>query len=153
MANSALILIADAVAARLEAAKPDIGGLAAYTIAVTFTPNQELADLVDGHVDVIPKARASSVRSRAAKQRTHNIDLLIRRRATIAGEGQTTETVADAFLCLVEEIGDLFEGQRLDDHPAAMCTGWTNRPAWDPVHLHEYSQLTSLLTLEFTSSA
>jgi len=151
MSTAALLQIAEAVAARLAAAAGELAGLAGYTIDVGFIPQTRLTDLAEsGRIDIIGKSRASSIQSRNAKQRTHEIDILIRRRATNTGE-LPTEAIVDAFLALVAEIGDLFEGRRLEDYPAAMCTGWTNAPAWDPVHLEQHTQLTSLLTLTFTS--
>ena len=55
----------------------------------------------------------------------------------------------DALMQLVEEIDDLFRHKPLMGYEAASWAKTENKPIYDPKHLKEHGQFTSLLVFTF----
>jgi hypothetical protein len=55
----------------------------------------------------------------------------------------------DGLMRLVEEIDDLFRHKPLSGYPEAHWTKTKNKPIYDPKHLKEHNQFTSLLVFTF----
>ncbi len=153
--TASVIELADAVVATLSQAQTagTIDGLDQYAIVRGYAPRQSLAD-IEGQaaIDVVPKSRTSELSSRAHARRTFDVDVLIRRRVE-SPAGVVDQLTADVFLALAADVADLFEGNTLPAVPMATCVGFEHRPIFDPVHLNEQHQLTTLIRLRFLAFA
>ena len=135
---SLLIDIADAVAAELNAAELS----QTFTAKVNLKPEFELKDLKNLKVTVVPKSLkfSGAVRQESAKE--VQIDIGVQKKT--ADPDQLA-----ALLQLVEEIAEIFDRKRLTGYPKAVCIGIENDPVYDPEHLRQYRQFTSVITLKF----
>jgi hypothetical protein len=146
MADATLILLADAVAVRLNAEA------VVDTFAERFTaarrnlpPPAALPDLVELRVTVVPGTISGRWLSRSQRAIDYAIDVGLQRRvpgtAEEAGEG------ADAVLLLAEEVGDLLlrTPLTLAGGLHARPTDVTQDPAWWPSHLEELRVATVVL--------
>lgn len=133
-----LINIADAVAAELNNAVLSYE----FTAEVNLKPEFELKDLKTLKVTVVPKSLKFSGATRQESAKEIQIDIGIQKK-TAAPE------VLSALLQLVEEIAGIFDRKRLVEYPKAVCIGIENDPVYDPEHLRQYRQFTSVITLKF----
>jgi hypothetical protein len=133
-----LIDIADAVAAELNAAELSLEFIA----EVNLKPEFELKDLKDLKVTVVPKSLKFSGAIRQESGKEVQIDIGVQKKTA------DPEQLA-ALLQLVEEIAGIFDRKRLAEYPKAVCVGIENDPVYDPEHLRQYRQFTSVITLKF----
>jgi hypothetical protein len=135
---SLLIDISDAVAAELNNAELSQD----FTAKVNLKPEFELKDLKNLKVTVVPKSLkfSGAVRQESAKE--VQIDIGVQKKT--ADPDQLA-----ALLQLVEEIAGVFDRKRLTEYQQAVCVGIENDPVYDPEHLRQYRQFTSVITLKF----
>ena len=116
-----------------------------FTAERAYLPVFELKDMATLHVTVVPKGRELETVARTIPQEDVQIDVAVQQKlADVATEsGQI-----DALLTLVEEIGAHFARKRLAG-TNALWLRTENVPVYDPDHLREMRQLTSVLTLTF----
>jgi hypothetical protein len=55
----------------------------------------------------------------------------------------------DNLMQLVEDIAALFKPERLEGYSNALCVKKENDPIYDPDHLRQFRQFTSVITLTF----
>lgn len=112
-----------------------------------YVPVYELADMDLLHVTVVPKDTELELADRSGLiEQDCRLDIGIQQRV----DPDKLEQV-DALMGLVEEVADHFSGWRLET-PPARCVHIENRPLYDPVHLDQLRQLTSVLTLTFRAT-
>ena len=133
-----LIDIANAVAAELNDAELSLE----FTAEVNLKPEFELKDLKELKVTVVPKSLKFSGATRQESGREVQIDIGVQKKTA------DTEQLA-VLLQLVEEIAGIFDHKRLAEYPKAVCVGIENEPVYDPEHLRQYRQFTSVVTLKF----
>jgi hypothetical protein len=139
--TAAIIDIADAVTAELNAAK--VGTFAMAFIAARMNlPEFDLSAMDTLHVTVVPKGVKESYASRNSAQAEYSVDVGVMKRFI-------NQADQDAMLGLVEQIRTFFRMRRLAQYQPAMCVGAENDPVYDPTHLREKRQFTSVLTLTF----
>jgi hypothetical protein len=133
-----LINIADAVVAELNAAELS----QTFTVKVNLKPEFELKDLKSLKVTVVPKSLKFSGATRQESAKEVQIDIGVQKKT--ADSDQLAE-----LLQLVEELAGVFDRKRLTGFPKAVCIGIENDPVYDPEHLRQYRQFTSVVTLKF----
>jgi hypothetical protein len=135
---SLLIDIADALAVELNAAELS----QEFTAEVNLKPEFELKDLKELKVTVVPKSLKFSGAVRQESGREVQIDIGVQKKTADPEQLAT-------LLQLVEEIAGIFDRKRLAGYPKAVCIGIENEPVYDPEHLRQYRQFTSVITLKF----
>jgi len=130
--------IADAVAVKINNASL-VPGLIAERI---FLPVFELKDMKTLKVSVVPKARRITQESRSHENDEVEIDIGIQKKISC-------DTELEILLRLVENITALFKAERLEGYPTALCVRKENQPVYDPEHLRQFNQFTSVVTLTF----
>ena len=133
-----LIDIADAVAAELNNAELSLE----FTAEVNLKPEFELKDLKELKITVVPKSLKFSGATRLESGKEVLIDIGVQKKTA------NPEQLA-ALLQLVEEIAGIFDRKRLTEYQKAVCVGIENEPVYDPEHLRQYRQFTSVATLKF----
>ena len=116
-----------------------------FTAERKYLPAFELKDMTTLHVTVVPKGRELETIARGAAQEDVQIDVAVQKKLGDV-DGEADEI--DALTALVGEIGDFFARRRL----ASVKAIWgrtENVPVYDPEHLREMRQFTSVLTLTF----
>lgn len=135
-----IIDIADAVVATLNAAhlsRPLVAGR-------YYLPEFDLKDMDTLHVSVVPAELEEEMADREQDFGEYTIHVAVQQRV-----GKLDNATLDGLMSLVEEIGDLFRHQRLPGYEQAQWQKSENRPIYDPKHLKEHGQFTSLLVLTF----
>lgn len=133
-----LIDIADAVAAELNNAELS----QEFTAEVNLKPEFELKDLKELKVTVVPKSLKFSGATRQELAKEVQIDIGVQKKTADPEQLAT-------LLQLVEEIAGVFDRKRLTQYPKAVCVGIENEPVYDPEHLRQLRQFTSVVTLKF----
>ena len=133
-----LIDIAAAVAAELNDAELSLE----FTAEVNLKPEFELKDLKELKVTVVPKSLKFSGATRQESGREVQIDVGVQKKTA------DPEQLA-ALLHLVENIAEIFDRKRLTGYSKAVCVGIENDPVYDPEHLRQFRQFTSVVTLKF----
>lgn len=134
-----LIDMANAVAAELNNAQ---NLSMEFTAEVNLKPEFELKELRTLKVTVVPKSLKFSGATRLESAKEVEIDIGVQKK-TADPEALST------LLQLVEEIAGLFDRKRLAQYRKAVCVGIENDPIYDPEHLRQYRQFTSVITLTF----
>lgn len=133
-----LIDIANAVTNALNHA-----GLQPHFVAeMNLLPEFELKELRTLRVTVVPRAFKTAPQNRESSGREVTIDIGVQQKTA------DKEKLAE-LLQLVENIIDVFDRKRLTDYPKAICVKVENDPVYDPEHLREFRQFTSVITLTF----
>jgi len=133
-----VVEIADAVAVKINNASL-VPGLVAERI---FLPVFELKDMKTLKVSVVPKARRITQEARSHETDEVEIDVGIQKKISDDSE-------LEILLRLVENITALFKAERLEGYPNALCVKKENQPVYDPEHLRQFNQFTSVVTLTF----
>lgn len=130
--------IADAVVEVLNGA----GLTPEFTAERTLLPRYDLKALKTLKVSVVPKGRKIT-----QGMRIHNIDEI---QIDIGVQKKiSNDSELDGLLKLVEDICGLFKAERLEEYPSAICVKKENEPIYDPGHLRQFHQFTSVITLTF----
>ena len=135
---SKLTNIADAVVAVLNGS----GLTPEFTAERTLLPLYDLKALRNLKVSVVPKGRKITQGARVLTIDEIQIDIGIQKKISDDSE-------LDGLMKLVEDIAGLFKAERLDGYPNAICIKKENEPIYDPEHLRQFHQFTSVVTLTF----
>jgi hypothetical protein len=135
---SKLTDIADAVVDILNAADLDME----FTAERTLLPIYDLKSLKILKVSVVPKGRKITQGARVLTIDEIQIDIGVQKKISDDSE-------LDDLLKLVEDIVSLFPAERLEGYPLAICIKKENEPIYDPGHLRQFRQFTSVITLTF----
>jgi hypothetical protein len=130
--------IADAVVNILNAS----GLTPEFTAERTLLPRYDLKALKTLKVSVVPKGRKITQGTRVHTIDEIQIDIGIQKKISDDSE-------LDILLKLVEDICALFKAERLEGCPSAICIKKENEPIYDPGHLRQFRQFTSVITLTF----
>ena len=136
---AAVIEIANAVVAELNRnteLKPE------FTAEMNLLPEFELKDMKTLRVTVVPKSLKVVGQNREASGKEIEIDIGVQQRTA------EPDRLAE-LLQLVEDIITVFDRKRLTEYPAALCVKVANDPIYDPEHLRQMRQFTSVITLTF----
>jgi len=112
-----------------------------------YLPLFDLKDMKDLHVTVVPRGVAVSTLGRNRNQYDYQVDVAVQKK--LADEGPLE---VDPLMSLVEEIADHFRLKRLAGYPEACWTRTRNEPVYDPEHMNELRQFTSVLTFTFKAA-
>lgn len=114
-----------------------------------YLPEFELKDMDTIHVSVVPAELDEEVADRSRDRAEYKIHIAVQKRVTKQDPPGFDEAALDAMMQLVEEIDDLFRHKPLVGYEQASWTKTENKPIYDPKHLKEHGQFTSLLVLTF----
>jgi len=137
---SAITAIADAMVAELNAAA---WGLP-FTATRTYLPRYKLEDMDTLHVTVVPKTDTVLAGDRGKSRHDYQLDVAVQKKLEAADNAEI-----DPLVTLTEEIADYFRGKRLALLPSAVWGTTEVRAIYDPEHLVELGQFTSLVTFTF----
>jgi hypothetical protein len=93
-------------------------------------------------VSVVPKGRKITQGTRVHTIDEVQVDIGVQKKIS-------NDSELDGLLKLVEDICALFKAERLEGYPSALCIKKENEPIYDPGHLRQFHQFTSLITLTF----
>ena len=142
---STIIRIADAVVAALNGAT-----LSQPLTAVRhYLPEFDLKEMGELHVSVVPAELDEEIADRARDRAEYKIHIAIQKRVAKQDPPGLDTAAIDELMRLVEEIDDLMRHKPLTGYPDAHWTKSENKPIYDPKHLQEHGQFTSLLALTF----
>ena len=143
MAKSYLMNLVSAVTDRLNNTSFSVS----FTADKRHVPLFELEDMDVLHVSVVPHSQEWTKLTRVLESGLYRVDVVVQQRPT-----SLTDDAINDILALVEDIVLLFYAERLTDTGAgvdAICTGVMNDPVYDPEHLQNFRQITSVVTLAF----
>ncbi len=138
--TSDIISTADAVVAAINASgllAPFPGALPAVR---AYVPQYDLKDMGVLHVTVVPKGIVEAIESRSVVQYDPSVDVAVQKRGGVD---------LDPLLDLVVAIADAFRLKRLPAYPDAVWIRTEHLALFDPDHLANLHQFTSVLTLTF----
>jgi len=133
-----LMDIADAVVEVLNGS----GLTPEFTAERTLLPLYDLKSLKQLKVSVVPKGRKITQGTRIHSIDEIQIDIGVQKKISDDSE-------LDGLLKLVEDICALFKAERLEGYPNTICIKKENEPIYDPGHLRQFRQFTSVVTLTF----
>lgn len=141
---SDILAAADAVVEAINAS----GLLATFPGALpavrAYVPQYDLQDMGVLHVTVAPKGIVESIGSRSVLQYDLSVDVAVQRKAQ-AGDAVDLDPLLD----LVVALADFFRLRRLGPYPDAVWVSTEHLALFDPEHLTNLRQFTSVLTLTF----
>lgn len=139
---NALVAIAEAVKSQLESLVEGLELGEPVTIARRYRLLTELSDRDGLQISVIHRTRASSRRTRGAREQRPGVDVAVQIRAT--------ESVAelDALVALVQTLEDGLFATPLVELPEALLVDCECVP-YAPDHLEELGLFTSVLRLTY----
>jgi hypothetical protein len=140
-----VVEIADAVVAALNGAK-----LSQALVAKRYyLPEFDLKAMDQLHVSVVPAELEEEISDRARDRAEYKIHVAVQKRVGKQDPPGLDQTAIDGLMTLVQEIDDLFRHKPLDGYPEAHWVKTENKPIYDPKHLKESGQFTSLLVFSF----
>ena len=101
------------------------------------------------HVSVVPAELDEEPADRTRDRTEYKIHVAVQKRVAKQDPPGIDTTAVDALMQLVEEIDDLFRHRRLAGYEQAHWAKTENKPIYDPKHLKEHGQFTSLLVFTF----
>ena len=135
--------IADAVAAELNAA-PEGTFAQAFTAVRAYVPANDVRDLKDLRVLVVPRSREDAVETRRLARVDVAVDVGVQRRVDPADNA-----AVDALSDLAEQVLRYLRGRRLAAQEAARWVGAANEPIFYPDHLLEQRVFTSVVRVTY----
>ena len=142
---STTIQIADAVTAALNAATLS----QSFTAVRHYLPEFDLKEMEALHVSVVPAELDEEMADRTRDRAEYKIHVAVQKRVAKQDPPGLDTHAIDALMQLVEEIDDLFRHKRLAGYEQAHWAKTENKPIYDPKHLKEHGQFTSLLVFTF----
>lgn len=115
-----------------------------FTPERMYVPEFTLPEMQTMRVSVVPAAWNMSLASRRQSQDEYDIFVGIQKK--LAG---ITSADVDPMLALVEEIAGFLKFRRLASYPDPVWVRTENEPIYDPDHLFEMNQFTSILTVTY----
>jgi hypothetical protein len=140
-----IVEIADAVVAALNAATLS----QSFEAKRYYLPEFDLKEMDTLHVSVLPAELDEEISDRTRDRAEYKIHLAVQKRVTQQESPGLDHEAIDGLMTLVEEIDDLFRHQPLSGYEQAHWVKSENKPIYDPKHLKEHGQFTSLLVLTF----
>ena len=146
MADASIVIeIADAVTAALNAATLS----QPFTAVRHYLPEFDLKEMETLHVSVVPAELDEEIADRTRDRAEYKIHIAVQKRVAKQDPPGLDTAAIDALMQLVEEIDDLFRHKRLAGYEQAHWAKTENKPIYDPKHLKEHGQFTSLLVFTF----
>ncbi len=142
---STTIRIADAVVAALNAAALS----QPFTAVRHYLPEFDLKEMDTLHVSVVPAELDEEIADRVRDRAEYKIHVAVQKRVSKQDPPGLDAAAIDALMQLVEEIDDLLRHKPLAGYEQAHWTKTENKPIYDPKHLKEHGQFTSLLVFTF----
>lgn len=142
MADAEIMQIAAAVVTTLN----DGTFSEAFTAAGAYRPTYELPDMGAVHVTVVPRSLAETPLSRSTDRHDYTIDVAVQKRLDAATE---VDAQVGALMLLVGEVRDYMRRRPLAGMASAHWIGTENAPIFEPDHLAEWRQFTSVLSLSY----
>ncbi len=143
--ESTTIQIADALTAALN----DATLSQPFTAVRHYLPEFDLKEMNELHVSVVPAELDEEMSDRSRDRAEYKIHVAVQQRvAKQAPPGLDTAAI-DGLMRLVEEIDDLLRHKPLPGYPQAHWIKTENKPIYDPKHLKEHGQFTSLLAFTY----
>lgn len=142
---STTIQIADAVVTVLNAS-----ALSQPLTAVRhYLPEFDLKQMETLHVSVVPAELDEETADRARDRAEYKIHVAVQKRVAKPDPPGIDTLAIDGLMQLVEEIDNLFRHKPLAGYEQAHWARTENKPIYDPKHLKEHGQFTSLLVFTF----
>ncbi|NLY02727.1 MAG: hypothetical protein GXY83_42280 [Rhodopirellula sp.] len=142
---SMVIQIADAVVAALNAATLS----QPFSAVRYYLPEFDLKEMKDLHVSVVPAELDEEIADRGRDRAEYKIHVAVQKRVAKQDSSGLDNAAIDALMQLVQEIDDLFRHKPLAGFEQALWAKTENKPNYDPKHLQENQQFTSLLAFTF----
>ena len=114
-----------------------------------YLPEFDLKEMDTLHVSVVPAELDEEIADRSRDRAEYKIHVAVQKRVTKSDPPGLDPAAIDALMQLVEEIDDLFRHKPLMGYEAASWAKTENKPIYDPKHLKEHGQFTSLLVFTF----
>ncbi len=143
--SAVVVEIADAVVAALNGAHLS----QAVSAQRYYLPEFDLKDMDTLHVSVVPAELDEEIADRSHDRAEYKIHVAVQKRVTKQDPPGLDAEAIDGLMTLVQEIDDLFRHKTLAGYASAAWTKTENKPIFDPKHLKESGQFTSLLVLTF----
>lgn len=143
--DSTIIQIADAVVAVLNGATLS----QPFTAVRHYLPEFDLKEMADLHVSVVAAELDEEMADRSRDRAEYKIHVAVQKRVAKQDPPGLDTAAIDGLMRLVEEIDDLFRHKPLMGYEKAHWTKTENKPIYDPKHLKEHGQFTSLLAFTF----
>lgn len=143
--DSTTIRIADAVVAALNAAALSQPVQAARY----YLPEFDLKEMETLHVSVVPAELDEEIADRSRDRAEYKIHVAVQKRVAKQEPPGFDIGAIDGLMRLVEEVDDLMRHKPLEGFEEAHWVKTENKPIYDPKHLKEHGQFTSLLALTF----
>jgi len=137
---SALITIAEAVVTRLNAGDYS----QEFTAERKYVPKYDLKDVKTLQVAVVPRSQAIARASRTEDYFDCAAHVGVMKKV----DPDDLDEV-DALCLLVQEILDELRGKPITDPIQAAWLSIANEPAWDPEHMDQLRQFTSVITVNY----
>lgn len=113
-----------------------------FTAERLYEPQFELPEMKTLRVSVVPKGVTLAPATRSSDFVDYAIDVAVQKK--IADDSET-----DELMTLVQEIVDFFSRRVLSGATGASWVKTENNPVWDPTHMRELRQFTSLITVTY----
>jgi hypothetical protein len=142
---STTIQIADALVAVLNAttlSQP-------FTAVRHYLPEFDLKQMDTLHVSVVPAELDEEIADRTRDRAEYKIHVAVQKRVSKQDPPGLDTAAIDALMQLVEEIDDVLRHKPVAGYELAHWTKTENKPIYDPKHLKEHGQFTSLLVFTF----
>ena len=137
---SSVANIAEAVKVELE-----LGSFSLSFIPVrAYRPQYKLKDMDTLHVTVVARSRAVAVASRTKYNSECVIDIAVQQKFS-----DDTNVILDPLMDLVDEIVKYFMSRELENYKEAYWMMTENAPIYDPRHMDEMRQFTSVISLTY----
>jgi hypothetical protein len=140
-----VVEIADAVVAALNAAHLS----QPFEAKRYYLPEFDLKDMDTLHVSVVPAELDEELADRSRERAEYKIHVAVQKRVAKNDPPGLDEAEIDDLMTLVQEIDDLFRHKPLAGFTQARWARTENKPIYDPKHLKESGQFTSLLVFTF----
>jgi hypothetical protein len=140
-----IIEIADAVVAVMNAAMLS----QPLTAQRHYLPEFDLPDMDTLHVSVVPAELDEEIADRSCDLAEYKIHVAVQKRVSQQNPPGLDTLAIDGLMRLVQEIDDLFRHKALPGYEQARWCKTENKPIYDPKHLKEHGQFTSLLVFTF----
>ena len=143
--QSTTIQIADAVTAVLNSATLS----QPFTAVRHYLPEFDLKEMDTLHVSVVPAELDEEIADRTRDKAEYKIHVAVQKRVAKQEPPGLDTAAIDGLMRLVEEIDDLLRHKPLAGFEQAHWVKTENKPIYDPNHLKEHSQFTSLLVFTY----
>jgi hypothetical protein len=137
--------IADAVVAALNGATLS----QPVTANRYYLPEFDLKDMDTLHVSVVPAELEEEIADRARDRAEYKIHVAVQKRVSKNDPPGLDQAAIDGLTTLVQDIDDLFRHKPLAGFTQASWAKTENKPIYDPKHLKDSGQFTSLLVFTF----